>query len=117
LNCDRNNLAANVVPSAVRCGNAGPMRERKSQADEELLETSDELLDELGELKQVEEQKRREPISTPRFHELADRAVELSRRIFDTAREQDQTGREIESGSPPIDELADRRERRDRDRR
>jgi hypothetical protein len=88
------------------------MHEPETQADKELLETSDELLDELGELKQVEEQKRHEPVSTPRFHELANRAVELSRRIFNTAREQDETGREIEPGSPPIDELAERRERK-----
>jgi hypothetical protein len=88
------------------------MREPESQAEEELVETSDELLEELEELKQIEEEKRREPVSTRRFHELANQAVALSRRIFNTAREQDQTGREIESGSAPIDDLADRRERK-----
>jgi hypothetical protein len=87
------------------------MREPDSQANEQLVETSDELLDELKELKQIEEQKRREPVSTRRFHELANRALEISRRIFDTARQQDQLGDDIESGSPPIDELAERRER------
>jgi hypothetical protein len=87
------------------------MREPESQVDEELLETSDELLDELAELKQIEELKRREPVSTRRFRELANRAVEISRRIFSTTRRQDQLGDEIDPGGPPIDELAERRGR------
>ena len=61
------------------------MREPESRADEE----------------------RREPVSTRPFHELANRALEISRQIFATAREQVQLGDEIESGGPPIDELAD----------
>jgi hypothetical protein len=60
--------------------------ERKQR---ELRDVSDELLEELQAIDQLEREKRRQSISTPEFHRLTDRVAEKSRRIFDLGTTED----------------------------
>ena len=62
------------------------MDERKQR---DLRDVSDRLLDELQGIRDAEEQKRREEISTPGFHRLNDQVAARSRRVFELASEED----------------------------
>lgn len=77
-----------------------------SQAKRALTGKSDEMLEALRELKATEARKRREPISTPMFHMLADDVFAQSRRIFRIAIEEDELGDESERGVESIDDIA-----------
>ena len=52
---------------------------------EELRDRSNELLSAVDRVRALEAQKREEPISTPRFHELADEITQEARRVFRVA--------------------------------
>ena len=78
----------------------------------ELTERSNRLLEALRHLRDTEKRKRDEPISSPRFHELADDADRTSRRIFTLARDQERIGDETPRGEETINDI----DRRDRDR-
>ena len=71
----------------------------------ELAGRSDKLLDALRHLKDTEERKRKVPISTPAFHELANDVNATSREIFRIARDQDDLGDAIPTGSDTIDDV------------
>lgn len=77
-----------------------------SQAKRALTGKSDEMLEALRELKATEARKRREPISTPMFHMLADDVYAQSRRIFRIAIQEDELGDESERGVESIDDIA-----------
>lgn len=77
-----------------------------SQAKRALAGKSDEMLEALRELKATEARKRREPISTPMFHMLADDVFAQSRRIFRIAIDEDELGDESERGVETIDDIA-----------
>jgi hypothetical protein len=53
-----------------------------SDRDEELAKDSERLLGQVEDLHRLESQKRQEPISSPRFHELADAVVAKAREIM-----------------------------------
>ena len=55
----------------------------------ELRDVSDRLLDALKDIRDLEEQKRTEEISTPAFHRLTDDVAHASRRVFELAHEED----------------------------
>ena len=73
---------------------------------EELNDESLDLLEALDRLKATEAQKRHEPVSTPRFHELADDVVRQSRAIFSRAYRQEQLGDDIPTGDTSLDDVA-----------
>lgn len=73
----------------------------------ELSDTSDDLLSALDDLRRLESEKRGLPISTPRFHELADRIAERSRSIFRIARREQGLGEAIETTPETIDGVND----------
>ena len=77
-----------------------------SQAKRALAGKSDEMLEALRELKATEARKRREPISTPMFHMLADDVHAQSRQIFRIAIQEDDLGNESERGVETIDDIA-----------
>lgn len=77
-----------------------------SQAKRALAGKSDEMLAALRELKVTEARRRREPISTPMFHMLADDVYAQSRRIFQIAIQEDELGDESERGVETIDDIA-----------
>jgi hypothetical protein len=76
-----------------------------SEQKRELAGQSNKLLDALRHLKETEERKREVPISTPAFHELANDVNATSREIFRIAREQDELGDAIPTGSDSIDDV------------
>jgi len=77
-----------------------------SHAKRALAGKSDEMLEALRELKAMEARKRREPISTPMFHMLADDVSAQSRRIFRLAIQGDELGDASERGVGTIDDIA-----------
>ena len=58
----------------------------------EIADTSDDLLEQLTILKALEVEKRDDPMSSPRFHELATEITEVSREIFSLARHEERAG-------------------------
>ncbi len=76
-----------------------------SEPKRELAGQSNKLLDALRHLKETEERKREVPISTPTFHELANDVNATSREIFRIARDQDELGESIPTGSDSIDDI------------
>jgi hypothetical protein len=77
-----------------------------------LTNRSNHLLEALRQLRTTEKRKRDEPISTPKFHQLADDVEEISRRIFSIARQEEQLGDEAPRGDVTINDI----DRRDADR-
>jgi len=71
----------------------------------DLTNRSNKLLEALRHLRATEKQKRDEPISSPRFHELADDAEKTSRRIFSIARQQERLGDEAPRGDETINDI------------
>jgi hypothetical protein len=54
--------------------------------------TSDALLDDVARLRELEQEKRKVDVSTPRFHELATEITDRSRDIFRRASEEEAEG-------------------------
>lgn len=71
----------------------------------ELADRSDDMLDELAHLKETEELKRREPISTGPFHELADEVSASSERVYRLGGELEKLGDESETGKATIEDV------------
>lgn len=67
-----------------------------------LSRDSDELLADLTEVRELEEQKRQEPISTERFHELAEDITGKSHEIFRKAYREEEDGNETETSEQSI---------------
>jgi hypothetical protein len=63
-----------------------------SDRDEELAKDSERLLGQVEDLHRLESQKRQEPISSPRFHELADAVVAKAREIMYRANHTERIG-------------------------
>jgi hypothetical protein len=76
----------------------------------ELADKSNRMLDKLRHLRDTENLKRKTPISTPTFHELANDVNATSREIFQIAHEQDRLGEAIPTGSQTIDDVEKRDE-------
>jgi hypothetical protein len=73
--------------------------------EDELAEDSERLLGEVEDLQRLESEKRREPISSPRFHELADAVAAKAREIMYRASRGERTG-DAARTSPKGDEAA-----------
>jgi hypothetical protein len=76
-----------------------------SDEKEELAKTSDEFLEDLHRLRDLEVEKRKEPISSDRFHELAEEVTETSRGIMNTVLKQERLGDEAEPGEASIEDV------------
>lgn len=81
-----------------------------SDAKRQLTDRSNRLLDALRGMREVEKRKRAEPISSPKFHALADEVDKASRDVFRLARDEERLGDEIPRGSDTIDDV-DHRDR------
>ena len=64
---------------------------------QEVLQTSDTLLEAIRELHELEREKRARQLSTPEFHAAASEITERSREVFRLAAVEDRAGDEIES--------------------
>jgi hypothetical protein len=73
------------------------LRARLSNESKKLLETIDEM-------HELEEQKRQEDISTPRFHELADTIKAKARNVFQITTVQEHMGDAIETTDQTLNE-------------
>ena len=73
----------------------------------ELAKRSDELLEAIRRLKDTEQRKRQEPISSDGFHRLANEVDALSHEVFSIARDQRDIGDETPPASESIDDVED----------
>ena len=71
----------------------------------ELARRSDELLAALKRLKETEQRKRQEPISSENFHRLANEVDAISHEVFAIARDQRDIGEQTTPGDETIDEI------------
>ena len=71
----------------------------------ELATRSDELLDAVRRLKDTEQRKRQEPISSESFHKLANEVDAISHEVFSIARDQRNIGNETERSDKNIDDV------------
>jgi len=71
----------------------------------ELATRSDELLDAVGRLKDTEQRKRQEPISSESFHKLANEVDAISHEVFSIARDQRNIGNETARSDKNIDDV------------
>ena len=74
-----------------------------------LASTSDELLDALRELKDTEQRKRHEPISSDEFHRLANEVDAISHEVFTLARDQRDLGERTSRTVETIEDVDDER--------
>jgi hypothetical protein len=73
----------------------------------ELAGKSHELLDALNRLKDTERRKRREPMSSDRFHDLANEVYAISHEVLAIARTQDRVSEQIPTSDESIDDVVD----------
>jgi hypothetical protein len=88
-------VAADTAASVPRRTLAAGLRRQENDVqdpEDELKEDSDFLLGQVADLHRLESQKRREPISSPRFHELADAVAAKAREIMYRARRGERAG-------------------------
>lgn len=78
---------------------------RTSDEKRQLAKSSNQFLDDVRDLRELEEEKRTEPISTPRFHELAEKIIDKSRAIMNRAILQEDLGDDTETGELSIDDI------------
>ena len=71
--------------------------------DDQLDATSRELLTTLGDLKELEEQRRHEARSSERFHDLAEEVSEKARDVYELANREEESG----SADSPLREERD----------
>ena len=75
----------------------------QEQAEARLADDSDELLDAVAQLREMERRKRTLPPTTPEFHDMAERVEEQARHVFELARQETRHGyfvSELESANP-----------------
>ena len=76
-----------------------------ARTKQEIARNSDELLDDVKQLRALEEEKRREPISSPGFHVIAEEITARSREIMKTALRQEELGNSAERGEETIEDV------------
>jgi len=79
----------------------------------ELTDRSAQILGAIDDLHQMETEKRSQPISTPRFHRMAEDITRKSREVFRIAIDQEEIGDQAQRGEQSIEDI-DRRSRPDR---
>jgi len=75
----------------------------------ELADRSAELLDALRRLKETEQRKRHEPISSESFHRLANEVDAISHEVFSIARDERTIGNRTRRSNDTIDDLEEKR--------
>lgn len=79
------------------------------KAKSELANRSEELLDALQRLKETEERKRHEPISSESFHRLANEVDAISHEVFSIARDERSIGDQTTRSDETIEDLQEKR--------
>jgi len=78
----------------------------------ELARRSDDLLGALKRLKETEQRKRQEPISSENFHRLANEVDAISHEVFAIARDQRDIGEHTTTGDETIDDIEEDQQER-----
>jgi hypothetical protein len=76
-----------------------------SDPKRKLSERSAQILGAIDDLHQMETEKRRQPISTPQFHRLAEDISRKSRDVFRIAIDQEAIGDEAQRGEQSIEDI------------
>ena len=76
-----------------------------SALKDELARSSNEMLEMVSELKDLERRKREQPISSPAFHELAEQVTDKTGDIMRSVIKQEDLGNQTERGSVSIDDV------------
>jgi hypothetical protein len=84
-----------------------------SDPKRELTDRSAQILGAIDDLRRMETEKRSQPISTPRFHRLAEDITRTSREVFRIAIDQEEIGDQAQRGEQSIEDI-DRLTRPDR---
>lgn len=71
---------------------------------DELARDSDSLLGKVADLRRLESEKRREPVSSRRFHELAEAVTAKAREIMYRAEVEELDGNQTDRSSTSIDD-------------
>ena len=77
-----------------------------------LTQQSNRLLERIRGLRRLEEMKRTEPVSSPRFHQLAEDVTDESRRIMFDAANEESLGNDSSAGDESIDDIDELHENR-----
>jgi hypothetical protein len=70
-----------------------------------ITNVSNRLLAAIRRMRDTEQRKRREPISSPRFHELATEVERTSEEVFRLAHREERLGDEMPRGHTTIDDM------------
>jgi hypothetical protein len=81
---------------------------RDAHAVVQLPSASSNLLQAADTVRELEREKRRAPISSPRFHALADRIEREARRVFSLASREERLGNETHSRPESIEDVEGR---------
>lgn len=76
-----------------------------SDPNDEVRRDSDELLDRVAALRRLEQEKRRMPISSARFHELAEEVTAKARAIMYGAQDEGRHGNRTQRADITIDDV------------
>ena len=72
---------------------------------DKLARSSNEMLEMVSELKDLERRKRAEPISSPAFHDLAEQVTEKTRDIMRSVIKQEDLGNQTARGDASINDV------------
>jgi hypothetical protein len=101
-----------MLPRTGRTLRSGTKRKESdvTQEKSKLADRSDELLDALHRLKDTEQRKRHEEISSDSFHRLANEVDAISHEVFSIARDQRDIGERTTRDGDTIEDVHDEEE-------
>jgi hypothetical protein len=74
--------------------------EPEEQEQRRIRRDSDALLATVDEIRQLEQAKRTHRMSAPEFHDAAERITQKSRRVFEIAGDEEETGNDLSETKP-----------------
>lgn len=83
------------------------MTDRRSEEERALVDDSDQLVESLDRLRELERQKRMVPMSSPRFRELAEEIRLLASEVFGAATSEEFDAKRAEGIERSINEAAE----------
>jgi hypothetical protein len=92
------------APSGTVRPGTSAEEEHVTDDHDELARDSDSLLGKVADLRRLEIEKRRQPVSSPRFHQLAEAVTAKAREIMYGAEAEERDGNRTERSSTSIDE-------------
>jgi hypothetical protein len=96
------------TPTTADAGHASDVATDREQWQKErrVSDDSDRLLRDLEEVRALERAKRQHDISTPTFHELAEKITDKAHEVFRAAYREEVDGNRVDTTDESIDEVA-----------